>query len=419
MAKTPPRPRLDAIDQLRGLVMILMALDHARDYFAPFPHAPEDLSQASPTLFLTRWITHFCAPVFVFLAGTSIWLKQSRDQQRAGASPPRTDTTDAPITPAPPPPAGPSLSRYLLTRGLWLILLELTLIGASWGGVFIGLVILQVIWALGLSMLVMAVLVRLPWAASLAFGLATVLLHNLLDHITAADLAQTSQWLAIPWKILHEQGFVSFNPDATRPFTLPGILVQYPLIPWPGVMALGYCFGKVATMPAAPRLKWTAALGAACILAFLLLRAALTYGDPSPIDSNPPDHPILALLNTTKYPPSLQFLLMTLGPALLALVALERHRGPIADNLRTFGRVPLFFYLLHIPLIHISSAILWFALLGVTSGWQLGPPFPDGYTPQLWVAYAAWVAVVAFLWWPCRRYERVRTRHRAWWTTYL
>lgn len=394
--------RLASIDILRGLVMVLMVLDHARDYFAPFPHAPEDLSQASPALFLTRWVTHFCAPVFVFLAGTSIYLRQFG----TGAEPAR--------------PGRPGMSRFLLLRGAWLIALEVTVVGASWGFLFVGIVTLQVIWALGVSMIVMAGLVRLPWRVSLAFGLLMVGLHNLLDPTTSAWVAERVPGLGPLWMVLHEQGYIFLDPSATRPFTPPGIFVVYPLIPWFGVMALGYAFGRVVTLPAARRAPVCAALGGSAILAFLVLRAAHLYGDPSGLTDNPPEHPILALLNTTKYPPSLHFLLMTLGPAVLAIPLLERLRGPLAAVLTTFGRVPLFFYITHIPLLHISSAVLWYALYGVVSGWQVGAgAWPEEYTPRLWVAYAAWGAALAVVWLPCRWFMRLRQRRRDWWLSYL
>jgi len=457
---TPPS-RLASINLLRGLVIILMALDHARDYFAPFPHQPTDLEHASPALFLTRWITHFCAPVFVFLAGTSIYLRQHRPPPpRAGHVPARLCDADSGGTPSTVPPSQPgsagllgadqpdapvnqtSLPRFLLTRGLFLIALELTVIAASWGFLFAGVITFQVIWALGVSMIVMAALVRFPWHVSLIFGAALVTLHNLLDPIPSADF--TSPPLAALWMILHEQNFISLNPAATAPFTPPGIFVVYPLIPWVGVMALGYAFGRLFSPPpsragevparscdadgggslsaSSPRLPTRACilLGSLCILTFLVLRATSLYGDPTPFDSQSPRYPILALLNTTKYPPSLQFLLMTLGPALLLLPVLPRLPRPITTILNTFGRVPLFFYVLHIPLLHLCSAILWYALHAVITGWQLNPAaWPTTYTPQLWIAYAAWLLTLLILWFPCRWFMRLRNRRKDWWLSYL
>lgn len=415
--------RLESIDLLRGLVVMLMALDHARDYFAPFPHAPEDLAHASPALFLTRWITHFCAPVFVFLAGTSIYLRRSRDESAIGANSMARGEVGTMASRGAKGSRTGSLSGYLLARGLWLIFLECTFIAAAWGFLFVGIVSLQVIWVLGVSMIVMAGLVRLRWRVSFIVGAVLVGLHNLLDPITSAGLADRSVALADLWILLHEQRFISFNPAATAPFTPPGVFVVYPLIPWIGVMALGYAFGRVVA-PEPSRTKWGATrwcivLGVVSMIGFIALRATNLYGDPVAF-TRTGIHPVLDFLNTTKYPPSLQFLLMTLGPALLLLPVLPHLPRPAAELFRTFGRVPMFFYLLHIPLLHVGSAILWYVRLGATSGWQVNPAgFPPGYTPRLWVAYAAWAGAIAILWWPCRWFMKLRARRRDWWLSYL
>jgi uncharacterized membrane protein len=224
--------------------------------------------------------------------------------------------------------------------------------------------------------------------------------------------------------ILHEQGFIPIGePGGGRGAVQGGIFVLYPLIPWVGVMAVGYSFGRVMRMPPARRARWCAGLGVACIAAFITLRIGGLYGDPAP--AAPGDRPVLQVLNTTKYPPSLQFLLMTLGPALLGLPALDWLLGRpwgarVLEPMRTIGRVPLFFYLLHIPLIHASSAILWYAVHGAATGWQIDPAsWPAGYTPRLWVAYVAWIGVLLALWAPCRWFAALRRRRGDWWLSYL
>lgn len=407
-ASEPPRDRMASIDILRGVVMMLMVLDHARDFFAPFPHPPEDLAHSGPALFMTRWVTHFCAAVFVFLAGTSIFLRQHRHTPSPDSNPGTQSAGGV--------RAG-GLSRFLITRGLWLILLELTLINVSWGAILVGIVILQVIWVLGLSMIVMAGLVRLPWTVSLAVGAAMVGLHNLLDPISASDLARHGPAAVAAWCILHEQAYIPLAGGG--PWQPPGIFIVYPVVPWVGVMALGYAFGRVVMLPKASRDRLCLAIGGVAVAMFLTLRLGGLYGEPEPVGPGSPGWPLPAVLNTTKYPPSLQFLLMTIGPSIAALPLLARL-GRWGTVPRTFGRVPMLFYLLHIPLLHGASVVVWFALLGATPGWQINPEaWPEGYTPRLWVAYAATAAALAILWWPCRWFMRLRARRRDWWLSYL
>ncbi len=395
-ATTGQRPRIHSIDILRGLVMIIMVLDHARDYFSMTPFAPEDLTQADASLFFTRWITHFCAPVFIFLSGTSAWLYRSNK----GAS-------------------KAELSRFLLSRGIWLMVLELTLINFLWQFT-INLIIFQVIWVIGLSMVCMAALIHLPRAWVGAIGLAMIVLHNgLLDPISSSQFGSAS-WV---WQLVHEQGFVPLTNS-----NLWGIALAYPLIPWLGVMAAGYWFGGVFEQSPADRRRTLYLVGGAAVFIFLLFRGLNLYGEPGIghamsnwTEGDPTGlNAVMAFLNTSKYPPSFLFLCMTLGPALLLMPAMENWRGKIASVLTVFGRVPFLFYILHIALIH-AAASLW--TYWTLNRWQFhylnNQPWPETYDYALWRAYAAWAVVVALLYWPCKRFMEYRKTHSQWWLSYL
>lgn len=379
------RERIDSIDLLRGAVIVLMGLDHVRDFFGPTPFTPEDLSQASAALFLTRWVTHFCAPVFVFLAGLGAALYQSRrpgDRSRA------------------------ETARFLWTRGLFLVVLELTVINASWLSFWNGYMFIQVIWVIGISMIALAGLLYLPRIAILVFSLAMMAAHNLLDGITPAAFGSL-YWL---WSMLHVRNWIPFGEGF-------GMIVIYPLVPWIGVMSLGYLFGPVFTLAAEERRRRLPTWGTVLTLLFLALRAVDVYGDPSAWQVNERGALFTALsfLNTTKYPASLDFLLMTLGPAFLVLPVLETARGRLARALIVYGRVPLFFYVIHIPFIHIlalafsklrygfiappEAAVPWIGWF--LQGSQAAPP---GYEQNLWLVWGVWIAVTVALYWPCRRY---------------
>ena len=366
--------RIAAVDRMRGIIMIVMALDHARDYFSPTAYAPNDLAQASAALFLTRWITHFCAPTFVFLAGTSAWLYwRARGCTRA------------------------ELQRFLITRGLWLIVLELTLIDWSWTFTLFQFVFVQVIWAIGWSMIVLALLLWLPFRVIVAFGLLCVFAHDLLDGVRAKDFGD----YALLWAVLHEQYFTQWHGLQ--------VAVLYPLLPWIGVMALGFAFGRVLDFEPARRDALMRRIGLAAIVLFFLLRLSNSYGEPLAWEPSPRGalFSALALLNTSKYPPSLLYLLMTLGPVLLLL---ERWRSSLTDRIALFGRVPLFFYILHIPLIHATSALMARLVYGSDIE-VLAGPLPPGYEPSLPRAYAAWAVVIVVLYFPCRWYADYKRQH--------
>ncbi|MDR3417659.1 MAG: heparan-alpha-glucosaminide N-acetyltransferase domain-containing protein [Nevskia sp.] len=387
-AQAPARaaPRIASIDLMRGVVMIIMAIDHVRDYFSPFPYEPTDLSKASPALFLTRWITHFCAPTFVFLAGTSAFLYARGAGSRG------------------------RVQRFLLTRGLWLVLLELTWISFCWRFDLNG-VNFQVIWALGWSMVVLAALLYLPRAAMAAVGLALVFGHNAFDGWHYRDFPGAAGWA---WALLHEPRFETLASGYQ-------IAALYPLVPWAGVMALGYVFGDVLLLPAAQRDRWMRGLGGAAVLLFILLRLSNYYGDAQQWTANARGtlYTLLDALNTTKYPPSLQYLLMTLGPVLLLLPWLERWRGALADRVTVFGRVPFFFYLLHLPLIHLASDIAVRIAFRTTVP-AFSKQLPAGYEPSLARVYLVWLLLILLLYPLCRWYAGYKARHKEyWWLSYL
>jgi uncharacterized membrane protein len=380
--------RLTSIDTLRGIVMILMALDHVRDFFGPPGISPTNLAQTTVPLFLTRWITHLCAPTFFLLTGTGAFLAL------------RSKTVAV-------------LSWFLLTRGIWLIVLELTVI-RCFGYQFnvdYQVTLLVVIWALGWAMVALAALVWLPVPAVLAIGLAMIAGHNLLDGVRSANPL---------WVILHAQGFVVNRPGFV-------VFVAYPLIPWIGVTAVGYALGQVYRWEAERRRVFLLRCGLAMTAAFVVLRVINQYGDPVPWTSQASGALILvSFFNLTKYPPSLLFLLMTLGPALLILRALDQGTPPLLRPALVFGRVPLFYFVLHLTFIHMLAAVLCYLQNGGVHWMFESPnlgayPFtpPPGWGVSLPVTYLLWVLVVLMLYPVCAWFARVRQRSAGWWLSYL
>lgn len=388
-------PRQPSLDWLRGLVMVLMLLDHMRDFLhgASLWHDPTDLSAASTAVFLTRWITHVCAPVFVLLAGLGIHLLGQRGRSPA------------------------AVRRFLWTRGIWLILCEFTLVRLGMAFKlepgFLGTA--QVIWVLGVSMLLLALLLRLPRGWVLAFGLVLVVGHNLLDSgPVAAWMIRSSNIGSSLWILLHQGGLL--HPFGAQG---PSVFVLYPLLPWPGVMALGYALGPVFDGEAPVRRRWLFALGLACVGAFVLLRALDVYGDPRPWSLQGSGlRTVLSFLNTCKYPPSLLFLLMTLGPGLLILAWREgRASGPLGRMLETFGKVPMFFYLLQWPTAH-GLGLLFHRLAGKPPIDLFGAPSrQSGF--DLGVVYLAWGLGLLLLYPLCRWFAGVKGRRREVWLSYL
>jgi uncharacterized membrane protein len=381
-APTRALSRLASIDVLRGLIIVIMALDHVRDYFTAVRFNPLDPTQTTAMLYATRWITNFCAPTFVLLAGVSAYLVGRRC------------TTN-------------ELSRFLLTRGLWLAFLELAVISVEWAFNFrfeIG-PILQVVWAIGISMVVLSGLVYLPVRAVGAIGVALCVFHNLLDSVPMPESAV----LKTLWAILHVESQLAIG------------YVHYPLIPWVGVMASGYALASVFGMAEGRRHRVLVALGGSMVASFLALRLINTYGDPAPWTTQS-DHlrTLMSFLNVKKYPPSLDYLLATLGPALMLLACLENVRGRLAGVLQVFGRVPLFFYVLHLALAHLAAGLLAMAMgYGNAVLNNLPRYFPPDWGFGLPAVYLAWVLVVVTLYPACRWFGEVKRRRRDWWLSYL
>jgi uncharacterized membrane protein len=387
--------RIESIDLLRGIVMIVMALDHVRDYFHAdaFLYDPTDLSKTSVALFFTRWITHFCAPVFIFLAGTSAFLIGLRKSKQ-------------------------ELSVFLLKRGVWLIILELTIVNFAWFfNVQFSLITLFVIWALGIGMIVLAAFIHLPFKAILAIGALMVVGHNVFDNFKVDGNGPA----AILWSMVHQfQGF-----SLSESYFL---FIGYPIIPWIGVMMLGYCFGTFyqTTYSQTDRKKILLYLGFSLIALFVLIRLINGYGDPNPWSTQPnPVFTVLSFLNVTKYPPSLLYVLVTLGPAILFLAISENYYGSVSQKIKILGRVPMFYYLLHLYLIHLlalTAALLtgYEASDMVFNTWVTNSPNLVGYGFSLWVVYVVWISVVLILYPLCKWYDTYKATQRSkWWLSYL
>ncbi len=385
------KARIESIDLLRGVVIILMALDHVRMYLADggWYADPTNLATTTPLLFFTRWITHFCAPVFIFLGGTSAFLYGSH----------RHSTRE--------------VSHYVLTRGLFLVFLEWVVVNFGWTfDITFSFRLLQVIWAIGISMVVLAGLVYLPKWAIFAFGVMLIFSHNLLDPIQM----QGASLQALTWYILYQLELFAFRRDAV-------VYFHYPLIPLVGLMALGYVFGVFygEGFDAARRRKWLLGMGATAILLFLILRGFNLYGEPSPWQPQGTlVGSVMSFLNTTKYPTSLQFLLMTIGPALVFLALVERVKNRVSETILTYGRVSLFFYMVHIYMIHIVTLV---ALAASGRSWTetivsaevfLSESLADFGFP-LAVVYLIWVAVMVAMYPLSEWYRAYKKRHPEKW----
>ena len=386
----PARTRIASIDIVRGVVMLLMAIDHVRVFSGQPAGGP------TPGIFFTRWVTHFVAPAFVFLAGTSAFLHGERLGSRS------------------------QLSQYLLTRGAWLVVLELTVMRFAWTFNFdyAHYMLAGVIWMIGWCMILMAVLVHLPLRALTAFALVMILGHNVLDGVSREAAAGTGLgWL---WTILYFGGGVHLGANG------PPLIVLFSIVPWIGVMAAGYAFARVLELPVDQRRRLCLRLGVSLILAFVVLRVLDVYGDPRHWRAAPAAFPAaLAFLATNKYPASLLFLLMTLGPTIALLPAAERARGKVGEVLGAFGRVPFFYYVLHIPLIHVLACVVSLIRDGRVSPWlftnhpMMNPPAPPGYMWGLPLVYAVTVLAVLLLYVPCRWFAAVKARSRSAWLSYL
>jgi uncharacterized membrane protein len=387
--------RIVSLDIVRGIVMVLMAIDHVRVFSGVPPGGP------APGVFFTRWVTHFCAPIFIFLAGTGAYLYGRSHGGRAG------------------------VAKYLAVRGAWLVMLELTLLRFGWTFNFdySHYMLAGVIWVIGWCMILMALLVRLPAVAVGVFGVVVIAGHNItnLFGATLGPPAQQSslRWL---WQLLYFGGPVQLGHDG------PILAVLYVLVPWIGVMAAGYGFGLIMELPVERRKRICVQLGVAAVAAFLVLRGFNLYGEPRHWTATNPGNPMPALLrflNTTKYPASLQFLLMTLGPMLLLLPALENARGRIAEALAMFGRVPFFFYVLHIPLIHALALLVSMLRTGALDPWlftnhpMMNPEPPGGYTWSLPLLYLVWAVAIVILYFACRWFAGVKARRKDAWLSFI
>jgi uncharacterized membrane protein len=395
---TASTSRVASIDLIRGAVMILMALDHARVYSGLPAGGP------TPGIFFTRWVTHFCAPAFIFMAGTSAFLCGRR---HAG------------------------LSRFLLTRGAWLVVLELTVIRVAWtfNFDFAHYEMAGVLWVIGWSMILLAGLVKLPLPAIGSLGLVMIAGHNLVDsHLDTLIPVLSRSSLAGLWKVLYlgfYAGPIRLGPEG------PNLIVLYSIVPWIGVMAAGYAFGRVFLLEPERRNSICRGLGLGAIALFLVLRGFDLYGDPRPWHAavpepgSPPMPGLLAFLNTTKYPASLDFLLMTLGPTIALIPLLDRARGALARWIMVFGRVPFFYYVIHIPFIHLLALLVSAVRLGEVSPWLFAnhpmgnPPPPEGYTWSLGLLYCVWIVAIAVLYFPCRWFAELKARRKDWWLSYL
>ena len=397
LATTTTR-RVEAIDAVRGTVMILMALDHVRDFIhrgAMF-YSPTDLTQTTPLVFFTRWVTHFCAPTFMILAGMGafLWRQGKRTTLQ--------------------------LSTFLLTRGMWLVVLELTAMQlACYFGVSLKYpILLLVLWALGVSMIVLAFLIWLPIRLLVVLSIAVITLHNLLDGANAAQFGPAA-WA---WNLLHQPGA----------FSLAGatVIVGYPLVPWVAVMALGFCLGPLFLADREVRRRYLTVIGAAVTVTFVALRMLNGYGDPQPWTAQrSATYTVMSFLNTIKYPPSLDFLLMTLGPSLLALAWFDRPGLKPCNPLVVIGRVPLFYFVVHFYAAHAAAAVLALARYGtgaLTFVFQpvpsMGGPreqFPAQFGYDLWMAYLVWAIILLALYPACRWFAAIKAKRHDWWLSYL
>jgi len=390
--------RIDSIDLLRGLVMIIMALDHTRDFFhqPAFTDDPLNFATTTPVLFLTRWITHFCAPVFVFLAGTSAFFQHQRKTTR-------------------------DLSRFLISRGLWLVFIEVVVINfAVTFDPSYTVIGLQTIWAIGISMVILGLMVWLPFSAILTIGLLLVFGHNALD-VYEKQFPANHQYSMV-YSLLHRPGFYPLGSGRS-------LLIMYPVMSWAGLMMLGYCFGKLFLLyEGVQRRKVLTWLGASMVLFFIALRATNWYGNPEPwTQQKTAIFTLLSFLDTHKYPPSLLYMCMTIGPAILFVAWYGTAKSRLTNAVTVYGRVPFFYYVLHFLLIHILSTLAFFSR---------GHSFADGIyhdnTPvapfnftvpgegySLAVVYLVWLLVVASLYPLCKWFSRYKQTHKQWWLSYL
>ena len=388
---TITKTRIESIDLLKGVVMVIMALDHVRDYFhySAFMFNPADPTQSTLPIFFTRWITHFCAPAFSFLAGLSAFMVGKRKSKS-------------------------ELSVFLIKRGIWLIFIELTIVCFGW---YFDLQFrtlgLLVIWSLGISMIILAALIYLPRNYILLISLLLICFHNLLDNVHFPG--------NVLWSVVHEQMIYKFSGNKI-------LLIGYPIVPWFAVMALGYYFGSLydKSFDNRKRKKLLNSIGIIAVATFVVLRLANLYGDPKQFkEFGSFSQNLISFLNPNKYPPSLLYLLMTLGAAFLFLANTEKLKGRIVNFFCTFGRVPFFYYIIHIYIIHIIAMIMaqisgWGWKKMILSTFIAFEPNMKGYGYSLWIVYVIWISVILLLYPLCKKFDKYKQTHKEkWWLSYL
>ena len=391
---SPDKKRITSVDLLRGAVMIIMALDHTRDFFHYDAQVnnPVNLNTTTAVLFFTRWITHFCAPVFVFLSGTSAYLQSARKSKK-------------------------ELSLFLITRGLWLILAEVTVVNYIFSfDISFSVIALEVIWAIGISMVILGLVIWLPFEIILIIGLLIVLGHNTLDFYERDQTAP----LSAGYNLIHRVGFHPLWGNHS-------LFIFYPFLPWTGLMMLGYCLGKVLrNNDKAYRKKFLVITGLSTIALFVILRIINVYGDPFPWAKQPNGfRSFLSFINTNKYPPSLFFMSMTIGPALLLLAWWDNIQNGFTRIVSVYGRVPLFYFVVHFFILHLSTAIIYFIrghsyAEGIADQAVFTKFVKPGEGFSLTIVYMIWLAVVIGLYPLCKWYDKYKTNHKEKkWLSYL
>jgi len=398
------RSRINSIDILRGIIMVIMALDHVRDFFhkvvveggSSVATGPTDLDTTTPILFFTRWITHFCAPIFLFLAGASAYLMSLKKSKA-------------------------ELSSFLIKRGVWLVLVEIIIVTLGWTfNPLFNVIILQVIWAIGISMIILGLLIYLPFKIIFLIGFIIVFGHNLLDY-PQVNSGLKGGFLA---DLLYFSNFSVYNIDKNHI-----IFIVYSFLPWTGVMLLGYGFEKlfISVYSAEQRKKILLGMGSGLVVLFVALRFINMYGDPVPWSTHPRGavFSFLSFININKYPPSLDFLCITIGAGMILLAILEEVKNSVTDFFRIYGRVPMFYYILHFYIIHALVVIVFF-ISGYNTSQIVTPnnPFlfrPSDFGFNLWGVYAVWAFVVIALYPLCKKYDRYKTANasKKWWLSYL
>lgn len=387
--------RISSIDIARGLIMIIMALDHTREYLYVdgLTGNPVDLTTTTPLLFFTRWITHFCAPGFLFLSGISIYLTSFRKSRG-------------------------EISGHLIKRGFWFILLDAVLMTLimTFNPAY-NLVFLVVLWVFGWSMIIIGLLIRISFRAVLLAGLIIVLFHNLLDFLPAVKAGKENILTAL---LLTTRGtLIPLNASHS-------ILVTYAILPWAGIMMLGVGVGKLYESGFDPvkRRRWLFQAGFALTVLFVILRYANVYGDPSPWSAQKNTlFTVLSFLNTTKYPISLLFTCMTIGPLLMLLSWIESIRINWLKPVMVYGKTPLFYFVVHFFVIHLLTTIAFFATgHGVADISDPASPFlfrPAAFGFSIGVTYLFWLAVILIMYFPCKWYAQYKSSHHYWWLSYL